>query len=539
MLQPRNARPFVVSNGHGHENGAAGAAWPAPVPLVGQIERVAYPLDALPAAIRGAVEEVHEAVQASPEMVASSALAVVSLAVQSLADVSRSRTLPGPCSLYFLTAAESGDRKSTVDRLLGQAVRAFQDQQREASRLTLAAHTADIEAWEARRGAASDRMAADAKKDGKSIDGHRADLAQIEGEKPQPPRVPRLTYEDVTSEKLGKSLATEWPSGGIFSSEGGAVLGGHSMGKDAIGRTLALLNKLWDGADHFVDRATAPSFAVRGARMTISLQVQPHVLADFLDRDRGMSRGSGFLARFLVSQPMSLQGTRLYKESGDMPELGRFSSRITELLSDLPQVDPERGLLLPLLDFTADAKALWVESYNAIERELSSGGDFASIKDAASKAADNIARLAAVLHVFEYGARGPIEVQSVEAARRIVLWHAYSARALFAPFTLSREAANAATLDRWLIDRCSMEGVDGFSARTLANAGPNGTRKREDLDAALEILAAHGRVRVVQLGKRRTVKVNPALLDGTAEAMSDDDAPEITPRAAAPAIWNG
>jgi putative DNA primase/helicase len=350
--------------------------------------------------------------------------------------------------------------------------------------------------------------------------------------------VPRLTYEDVTSEKLGKSLATEWPSGGIFSSEGGAVLGGHSMGKDAIGRTLALLNKLWDGAPHIVDRATAASFAVRGARMTISLQVQPHVLADFLDRDRGMSRGSGFLARFLVSQPMSLQGTRLYKESGDMPELGLFSSRITELLSDLPQVDPDRGLVLPLLDFTADAKALWVESYNAIERELSSGGDFASIKDAASKAADNIARLAAVLHVFEYGARGPISAQSVDAARRIVLWHAYSARALFAPLTLSREAANAATLDRWLIDRCLMEGLDGFPKRIVLQSGPNGTRKGEDLDAALEILAAHGRVRIVQAGRRRTVKVNPALLDGTAEAMSDDDAPDIAPHTA-PAIWNG
>jgi putative DNA primase/helicase len=532
VQQPKAPPSFKVYE----SNGTAGAPWSSPVPLVGQIERVAYPLDALPSAIRGAVEEVHDAVQAPAEMVASSALAVASLAAQSLADVSRSRTLPGPCSLYFLTVAESGDRKSTVDRLMGRAVHAFQDEQRDAARLTLAAHAADLAAWEAKRDATTDKMSGDAK-GGKSIDGHRADLAQIEGEKPRDPRVPRLTYEDVTSEKLGKALATEWPSGGIFSSEGGAVLGGHSMGKDAIGRTLALLNKLWDGAPHIVDRATAPSFAVRGARMTISLQVQPHVLADFLDRDRGMSRGSGFLARFLVSQPMSLQGTRLYKEPGDMPELGTFSARITELLNDLPQVDPDRGLVLPLLDFTPEAKALWVDSYNAVESELTSGGDFASIRDAASKAADNIARLAAVLHVFEYGARGPISAQSVEAARRIVLWHAYSARALLAPFTLSREAANAATLDRWLIDRAKMEGTDEFRARTLLNGGPNGTRKKDDLDAALEVLAAHGRVRVVQIGKRRSVKINPALLDGTAEAMSDDDAPDIEPRAA-PAGWN-
>jgi len=148
-------------------------------------------------------------------------------------------------------------------------------------------------------------------KGGKPLEGHRADLAQLETDKPQPPRICRLLYEDVTSERLGKALATEWPSGGVFSSEGGAVLGGHSMGKDSLTRTLALLNKLWDGAPHIVDRATAASFAVRGARMTISLQVQPHVLADFLDRDRGLSRGSGFLARFLVCQPVSAGNTVL------------------------------------------------------------------------------------------------------------------------------------------------------------------------------------------------------------------------------------
>jgi hypothetical protein len=44
-------------------------------------------------------------------------------------------------------------------------------------------------------------------------------------------------------------------------------------------------------------------------------------------------------------------------------------------------------------------------------------------------------------------------------------------------------------------------------------------------------------VRLVQLGKRRTVKVNPALLDGTAEAMSDADAPDIV-TAPARAGWN-
>lgn len=61
-----------------------------------------------------------------------------------------------------------------------------------------------------------------------------------------------------------------------------------------------------------------------------------------------------------------------------------------------------------------------------------------------------------------------------------------------------------------------MEGVDGFSTRTLLQSGSNATRKREDFNRAVELLAGHGRVRLVKIGKRRRLAVNPALLDGVA-----------------------
>jgi len=528
-MQPNTPAGFRVYD----RNGSASLlAWPKPSLLVGEIEREPYPVDALPDAIRAVVEEVQAEVQAPAEMVACSALAVASLVAQSMADVARSKTLPGPCSLYFLTVAESGDRKSTVDRLLGRAIREFQDKQRKASKITVASHTADLAAWQAKRDATTAKL-----KDGKDIEGHRVDLARIETEKPEQPRVCRLLYEDVTSERLGKALATEWPSGGVFSSEGGAVLGGHSMGKDSLTRTLALLNKLWDGAPHIVDRATAASFAVRGARMTISLQVQPHVLADFLDRDRGLSRGSGFLARFLVCQPVSLQGTRFYREAADMPALVQFSARIAEMLADLPQIDGDRGVILPTLDFEPTAKAHWIEMFNEIEAELNSHGDFASIRDVASKAGDNIARIAAVLQLFEHGPAGLIGLRSVESAAKIVLWHLYAAKGLFAPFAMSREAANAATLDRWLIDRAQMEGVSSFPTRTLLQSGPNVIRRRDHFEEALKILQQHGRARLVENGRKRLVMINPALLGGTAESLTDDAMPDVPMVPRAP--WNG
>jgi len=517
-------------NGYRLLNGAAPhPAWEQPAPLAGQFERVPYPLNALPVSIRGAVEEVQAAVQAPPEMVASSALAVASVATQHLADVRRSARLVGPVSLYFLTVAESGDRKSTVDRLMGGAVREFQDAQRDVSKTSLAGHVADLAAWQAEREAVESKLNGDAK-GGKSIDAHRADLAELEVRKPEAPRVPRLLYQDATSEKLSKALATEWPSAGIFSSEGGAVLGGHSMGKDALTRNLALFNTLWDGGTLEIDRATAPSFAVRGARMTVSLQVQPAVLADFLDRDRGLSRGSGFLARFLIAHPASLQGSRVYREPGPMPALDAYSARIAELLSELPKIEGDKGMVLPLLDFTPEAKAAWVEAYNEIEKQLATDGDFASIKDSASKAADNIARMAAVLHIYENGTHGSIGLSIVESATAIVSWHLYNARAVLAPFTMAPDAAAAATLDGWLIDRCRLEGLDGFPTRMVLNAGPHCTRRREAFEKAVEVLTRHNRARVIKDGKKRVIQVNPALIDGTATFDADADIdPEPTP----------
>ena len=127
-------------NYRAYEPGRAAGRRPRPEPLIGQIGRTPYPVDALPMAIRRAVEEVQACVQAPVEMVASSALATASLAAQALADVRRNRTLIGPIGLYFLTVAESGERKSTVDRLFGRAVYDFQDRQREAARSSLAAH---------------------------------------------------------------------------------------------------------------------------------------------------------------------------------------------------------------------------------------------------------------------------------------------------------------------------------------------------------------------------------------------------------------
>lgn len=96
---------------------------PAPRPLMAEQNYAdSYPLHHL-GPLEAAVEAAHRETQAPHAIAAQSALALASLAVQAHANV---QTLGGyrPLSLYCLTIAASGERKSSVDRCLGGDVEA-------------------------------------------------------------------------------------------------------------------------------------------------------------------------------------------------------------------------------------------------------------------------------------------------------------------------------------------------------------------------------------------------------------------------------
>lgn len=515
-MQPHSAQRFrpLAGTGNGNETGSV---WNAPEPLVAQHETSPYPVDALPEAIRQAVEEVQTFTQAPVELVAASALTALSVAGQQIADVRRDSGLSGPVSLYFVTVAESGERKSSVDSVFAQPIREQERAAREASAGEIANHAAAMTAWEASREAASGKLKK-AAIDGKELAGATADLANVEGGKPTPPRVPRWLYSDTTYEKLTRNLAGNWPAAAIVSSEGGAVLGGHSLGKDSAMRTMSAINELWSGSPLTIDRATSGSYCVRNARLTVGLQVQPSVLASFMDRERN-SRGSGFLARFLFSAPISTQGRRQFRAAPQVwRALDPFNARIAELLATVPNIDADGGLCLPLLDFTPEAKASWVDWYNLIEAQLGPTGELANVRDLASKAADNIARMAALFHIFEHGASGAIGIEAVQAAAPIIVWHLDQGRNYLGAFNVSPATANAAALDRWLIDTCEREGVSEIPRRKVQQFGPGPVRDKAALSAALEELAENHRAREVREGRQKLIRLNPALLAGVQNA---------------------
>lgn len=488
-------------------------AWPDPQPLTAKIDPEPYPVDALPSTVRAAVEEVQAFVKAPTAMVASSALAALSVAGQAHVDVKRAEGLVGPTGLFLLTIADSGERKSTCDGFFSKPIREFEREQAEIAKPDIKAHKADLSAWEARRAGILESIKTGAKR-GVQTGESEASLRDLEANKPDPFRVPKMIRGDETPENLAYSLAREWPSAGVLSSEAGIVFGAHGMGKDSIMRNLALLNILWDGGTHSVGRRTSESFTVRGARLTVALQVQESTLQSFFERSDGLARGTGFLARFLVAWPESTQGTRFFQEPPEhWPALARFHQGIAAILGNSAPIDGDGALFPAMLAFTPDAKAAWVSFHDAIETELGNGGELCDVRDVASKTADNAARLAALFHLFEHGMGGAIGLESFEGASRIAAWHLTESRRFFGEIALPKELVDAARVDAWILNRCQSGRANAVPKNDIRQRGP--IRDKSRLGDALAELESLSRIRLAKEGKATVVQVNPALLGGT------------------------
>jgi Protein of unknown function (DUF3987) len=489
--------------------------WPDPQPLTVKVASEPYPLDALPEIVRGAVTEVKGFVKAPVPLVASSALTAMSVATQAHIDVRRARKLEGPTSLFMLPIADSGERKTTCDNFFTKVIREFEAEEAYKAKEKIQEYDAKLRGWTAEREGieAAIRTASKTGKEG-TAGVLKQKLIALEKEKPEQPRVPKLLRMDSTPEHLAWALAKEWPSAGVVSSEGGIVFGAHAMSKDSIMRNLALLNILWDGGVLSVGRKTSESFTVRQARLTVGLQVQEAALRSFFDRSDGLPRGTGFLARFLVSWPESTQGFRPFTEAPEeWPALAIFNRRIAQILAKPVPIDEDGALKPAMMELSPGAKTAWVKFYDDIEGLLKAGGELYDVRDVASKVADNAVRLAGLFQVFEHGWDSEIKADVFVGASRIAAWHVNESRRFFGELALPAGLENAARLDNWLIECCRRERSYSVGTMRVQQYGPSRLREKAAIDLAVHVLDELGRARLVSEGRRRRIEVNPALVE--------------------------
>ncbi len=253
-----------------------------------------FPIHAM-GGLRAAAEAVHSRTQAPLSMCAQSVLAAATLAAQPHRDVE----LPGggkkPLTGLFASVADSGERKTSVDRLALAPVLEVEEERRAQATDEHARYVADHAAWK--------EAAEQIKKAGKGDRAVIRDGLLNLGPEPKPPPHPMLLVADPTPEALIKHLADGRPSAGVFTAEGGLLVGGAAFNEDTRMRTAALLNTLWDGEPIRRQRIGTGRDFLPGRRCSMHVMLQP-VVADGLFGDP-MLDGIGMLARVLVVAPES------------------------------------------------------------------------------------------------------------------------------------------------------------------------------------------------------------------------------------------
>jgi len=449
-----------------------------------------YPMDAMPPIMRDAVCTYQQYGQQPISLVACAALAAASLTTQGLVNIARDSHLIGPLSLNIAVIAESGERKTSADRRMARAIRQWTEQYLTDHADEVKTAKGQIAAYEAERDGllAKIKAASGGKSSGKLPDMAelKSRLEALDRNAPVEPIMPTLFYEDNSPEALAQYIASGWPSSSLWSDEGGLVIGGHGMGDDSMMRSLALLNRMWDGNPFERRRTTAKSFVVKGRRLTCSIMMQHVVLCRLLDASGGASRGLGFLARFLLAWPESTMGSRLYRDINiDGPEMLSWDRRLTELLSlPLPTEGENMALNPPVIALSAAAKREWITFHDSVEKELGRLGEFGDVSDFAAKTAENATRLAGILWTFQHGTAGEIDIGTMQAGAAIASWHLGEAKRILGATTMPQAVADAMLLIHWM----QQTGRNEVSPRDILNKGASRLRKKERRDAAAKLL---------------------------------------------------
>lgn len=459
-----------------------------------------FPVHVFPPIIRNAVYEVEQHTQAPQALIAASVLGGISLACQNRIDVCRLNNLRGPVSLFLLTLAESGERKSTVDKLLMKPLYQLEEEWFEKYTQDLIIWRNEETAFNVEKKAMMSKLKSDIRRN-KDHSTTNERLKALLAASPKAPVRFRQIFNDATPAAIKDYLSGCWRSIGFMSDEAGTIFNGYALNE------LPFINKMWDGAMFSVERKSEPDKLIKDARMTLALMVQPDVFKKgYLERKGDTAKGIGFFARCLMCRPGSTQGYRQITSPVVSNEhLPIFHQRLMEIVNEsITRNDKNER---QCLRFSPEAEKRWLEFYNKVESEMGLLGFLSGFKDYASKVAENMARIAALLHYFHNG-EGDIPLGAVEAAVEISAWYVDEYIRLFSKseeFTLVSSEADE--LFSWIKDYCYRCLVPYIRKTTILQYGPNRFRNRSKLNELLSTLYSQNKVRAWKRGK--TIFIQP------------------------------
>ncbi|MGC6498959.1 MAG: YfjI family protein [Henriciella sp.] len=457
--------------------------------------REVFPVHAL-GPLRPAVEYIQMRTSAPIEIAAQSVLSVTSSVTQGFANVDKG-LLGGvsPLSLFMITIAESGERKSACDSLARKPLDEFERQYhqifQDAHRRWKVRH-AD---WEQRFEQYENRL--NANRDDNEEDEQEAPV------EPLPPMSPQRYSTEPTIEGLIQMLRHSHPAQAILSDEGGQLLGGFSMSADQAKKSYGWLNSFWSGDPIKRVRVGDGVYVLFGRRLAMHLMVQKGVALDLFADPK--SKDMGFLARCLMVEPASRIGHRpALRELPDDAAYQAFCLRIARLLGEdidyhnghAPEdgrICPHSGALrLPDLRLSQEAADALRAYYNEVEGEQLPRRSYEDVRSFASKSAEQAARIAGILTIYENEVAEIIGANEMRCGIDLARFYLTEARRLMDRAPAEKLHRDAQKLSDWLSERS--DEFSRFTPSMVQRQGPSPCRNKPYLGKVLKTLEEFGHI---------------------------------------------
>lgn len=401
-------------------------------------------LKTLPDGLNQAIHDIALAVQSPLPLITSSILCSLSSAVQGHIDIETIYGATQPVSLFSLVVADSGERKSSTDRLVSKPLHLLESETQRAVRGIKADMRVEKIVWASELKRLEGRLRRTIQSTPEEIAEIRAAMADLLEREPSAINTTRTILNDVTPAALFQNLAGNGKAVTLASSDAGNLFSRTNM--DFISN----VNQIWDGEDVIIARKSGDQ-VIKNGRLTLSLMLQPQVLKRISDRKGDLLRMSGYFARMLVTRPQSTQGFRLSATTiQESAYLKQFHERLARLANESihHQANEERVTL----KFKPEALMVMEDLYREVEVALQDTAGLASIRDAGSKIVNNATRIAALIHAYKHGVDS-IEIDSctARAARYLSCFYLHEFAMIFGEKTIQQRAEeNAILLYKWL-----------------------------------------------------------------------------------------
>lgn len=299
-------------------------SWGDPEPLAAE-PKEHIDVACLPGAIADISRAISKSLTVSPDMVAASALGVLSVCVnRHRVIIDDGRDWNEPLALYMMGVAPPGEKKSPVLNLLLNPVKEWVRRANEERRPLIAESKQKYKNLQRQLKKAESDF-----ENGKGPEDETIRLAK-ELDSFQKIKEARLFSGDTTTEKLADLLQENDGQFSIVSTEGGileTIAGRYQNG--IINSDLYL--QAFNAESVSVDRKNSGTVILDDPTLSIILFCQPVVLSKLIERDE--LRNNGFVDRFLPFAPQSCIGRDRFNAPALPPQVvSRYANTINRLL---------------------------------------------------------------------------------------------------------------------------------------------------------------------------------------------------------------